>query len=83
MKDEEFKDYVFKEISYRNIEGEGNLIKAGNATIIGEAKVIIEEDSHEGVKVVLKKDQHDNIKEIKFICTCGETKSVLLDYSDE
>lgn len=83
MKDEEFKDYTFKEISHRVVEGGGNIIKAEDAKIVGVAKVALEQESHDGVKIVLKKDHEDNIKEIKFICTCGETKSVILDYSDE
>lgn len=79
---EEFKDNTYKEISYRNIDGSGNLIKAQDAQIVGSAKISIEEDSHDGVKIVLKKDEHENIKEIKFVCSCGETKSVILDYND-
>ncbi len=79
---EDFKDEVFKDISYRNISGNGNVIKAKDAVIKGFAKIAIEEDSHGGVKIVLKKDDQDNIKEIKFICSCGETKSVILDYSE-
>jgi len=80
---EEFQEQTFKEISYRSISGSGNMIKADDAKIIGTAKISIEEDSHEGVKIILKKDANENIKEIKFVCTCGETKSVILDYSAE
>ncbi len=79
----EFKDQLYQEINYRDIKGGGNLIKAKDATLGGMAKITIEEESHEGVKIVLKKDADDNIKEIKFICSCGETKSVLLDYTEE
>lgn len=79
----EFNDYIFKEISYRISDRKGNLIKAKDAKIVGTAKISVEEESHDGVKVILKKDGNDNIKEIKFVCSCGETKSVLLDYSDE
>ncbi len=79
----EFNDYIFKEISYRISDRKGNLIKAKDAKIVGTAKISVEEESHDGVKVILKKDENDNIKEIKFVCSCGETKSVLLDYSDE
>lgn len=83
MKESEFQDHTYREISYRENERQGNLIKSDNANIKGLIKITTEEDSHDGVKIVLKKDQHDNIKEIKFICSCGETKSVILDYSDE
>ena len=79
---EEFKDNTYKEISYRNVDGSGNLIKSKDAQIIGAAKISIEEDSHDGVKIILKKDEQENIKEIKFVCSCGETKSVILDYSE-
>ncbi len=81
--EEEFKDSVFKEISYRDIDANGNVIKGDKAKIVGLAKISIEEDSHGGVKLILKKDANDNIKEIKFVCSCGETKSVILDYSEE
>jgi hypothetical protein len=79
---EEFEDQSYKDISYRNISGDGNLIKAKDASVKGIAKITLEEDSHGGVKIILKKDDQDNIKEIKFVCSCGETKSVLLDYSE-
>lgn len=82
MKEDEFKDYEYKEISYRNIDKSGNLVKAEDAKIVGMAKIALEQESNDGVKVVLVKDQEDNIKEIKFICSCGETKSVILDYSE-
>lgn len=79
---EEFEDQTYKEISYRNISGDGNLIKAKDASVKGVIKISLEEESHGGVKIILKKDDQDNIKEIKFVCSCGETKSVLLDYSE-
>lgn len=80
--DSEFQDDTFKEINYRTLSGDGNLIKAEDAKIVGVAKITIDQDIHSGVKIVLKKDSDDNIKEIKFICSCGETKSVLLDYDE-
>ena len=79
---EDFQDIVYREISFSRIVG-SNLIKSEDSEITGSAKISIEEDSHEGVKIILKKDDADNIKEIKFVCTCGETKSVILDYNDE
>ncbi|MFZ1290303.1 MAG: hypothetical protein WAR79_09435, partial [Melioribacteraceae bacterium] len=60
-----------------------NLITSEDVEIIGTSKISIEEESHEGIKIILNKDENDNIKEIKFVCSCGETKSVLLDYSEE
>lgn len=82
MKDEEFKDQEFIEINHRSVKEGGNVIKSKDVEILGTAKISIEQDQHDGVKIVLKKDAQENIKEIKFICTCGETKSVLLDYSE-
>lgn len=82
MKEEEFQDQEYIEISHRSLRDGGNVIKAKDVEITGVAKISIEQDSHEGVKIILKKDAQENIKEIKFVCTCGETKSVLLDYSE-
>ncbi|HEX2869579.1 MAG TPA: hypothetical protein VHO03_21220 [Ignavibacteriales bacterium] len=76
-----FEDYVFNEISYVP-KRSGNLIKGNEAKISGNIKVSVEEDSHDGVKIIVKKDRNENIKEIKFVCTCGQTKSILLDYSE-
>ena len=36
----------------------------------------------EGVRVLLKKDSNDSIKELKFVCSCGQTKTIILDYSE-
>lgn len=80
MKDD-FEEYMFREISHFP-KTSGSLIKSKEAEISGIVKVSVEEDSHDGVKIVLKKDKNDNIKEIKFVCTCGQTKSILLDYSE-
>ncbi len=80
---EEFEDMSYKEISYRDVPKSGSVIKSSDVSIIGIAKISIEEDSSDGVKIILKKDEHDNIKEIKFVCSCGETKSLMLDYAAE
>lgn len=81
MKDD-FKEYTFREFDFNSKNGGSNLIKSGKAEINGTCKISVEEESHGGVKIVLKKDGQDNIKEIKFVCSCGLTKSVLLDYTD-
>ncbi len=78
-----FEESVYREISYRESGLVDNVIRAEDVKLIGVTKIDVEEDVHEGVKIILKKDINDNIKEIKFVCSCGETKSVLLDYSDE
>jgi hypothetical protein len=78
-----FNEEIYKEISYNNSAINGNVIHADDIEVIGTSKITIEEESHEGVRIVLNKDSEDNIKEIKFVCSCGETKSVLLDYNEE
>lgn len=79
---EQFEEYVFRELSVPGSKNTGNLIKASDAKIHGNVKVAVEEDSDEGVKIILKKDAQDNIKEIKFVCTCGQSKSIILDYNE-
>ena len=78
-----FNEEIYKEISFSNKAIKGTVISSDEVEIIGTSKITIEEESHEGVRIVLNKDSNDNIKEIKFVCSCGETKSVLLDYNEE
>ncbi len=47
---------------------------------MGKTKISFEEDENEKVKIILKKDADDTVKELKFVCSCGETKSIILDY---
>ncbi len=77
-----FENYVFTEIDLQGMNSK-NIIKSKDVNILGKAVISIEEEGHEGVKIILKKDDKENIKEIKFVCSCGETKSVILDYSEE
>ena len=79
---ESFENYVFTEIDFKGTSSK-NIIKSQDVNILGKAVISIEEEGHEGVKIILKKDDKENIKEIKFVCSCGETKSVILDYSEE
>jgi hypothetical protein len=78
-----FEEPIFREIDKNSDLTSGNIIKAEKISITGKTKITIEEESHEGVKFVMKKDTNDQIKEIKFICSCGQTKSLILDYSEE
>jgi predicted FMN-binding regulatory protein PaiB len=78
----EFKEIPYDEITYREEGRVGNLVKAESAKIDGKAKISINHDDADDVKVIIKKDENDNIKEIKFVCSCGQTKSVMLDYSE-
>ncbi len=79
----EFEEPIFREIEKSSSNTSGNVIKSGKVAMSGKTKITIEEESHEGVKFIIKKDSNDEIKEIKFICSCGQTKSLMLDYSDE
>lgn len=77
---EEFQESLYKEIEF--VRKHKGVIKSSEAKITGKSKVSVEEESHNGVKIVVKKDENDSIKEIKFICSCGKTKSIILDYSE-
>jgi len=77
---EVFEESLYKEIEFaKNRKG---VIKSSQAKVIGKTKISIEEESHNGVKIVVKKDEKDTVKEIKFICSCGKTKSIVLDYNE-
>ena len=78
-----FNEEIFKEVTFNGSSRNGNILTSDEIEIVGSRKITIEDESHEGVKIVLNKDSNDNIKEIKFVCSCGETKTVLLDYSEE
>lgn len=78
--EEEFKDLTYREIETGQTSG--NIIKKEKAQITGITKISVEEESEEGVKIILKKDAHDNIQEIKFVCSCGQTKTIVLDYNE-
>ncbi len=77
-----FDDATYKELSCDTSSLGNNVISAEDLKIVGTTKISIEEETHEGVKIILNKDENDNIKEIKFVCSCGETKSVILDYNE-
>ncbi len=78
-----FNEEIYREISYNESALKGNVITSDSVEVIGTSKITVEEETHEGVRIVLNKDANDNIKEIKFVCSCGETKSVILDYNEE
>jgi len=79
---EDFLEPIYDELSPVR-SGLSNVIKASDIKITGNTKISVEEDSQDGVNIFLKKDANDNIQEIKFICSCGKTKSIILDYSDQ
>ena len=77
----DFIETIFNEY-YDRKSSKSKIIKKNEAKISGKTKVSVEEESFDGVKIILKKDDLDNLKEIKFICSCGQTKSIMLDYSE-
>lgn len=77
-----FEDVLFKDIFSKNKQNTGNLLKSEDVEIKGTSKITIEDDEMDGIRVILKKDANDSIKEIKFVCSCGQTKSIILDYSE-
>ncbi len=78
-----FEDALVKDIYSKNSLRSGNLIKAADIEFKGVAKITLESDDQDDVKIYLKKDANDAVKEIKFVCSCGQTKSIVLDYSEE
>ena len=77
-----FEEPVFREVKSDPANSSGNYIRKEMARFVGKTKITIEEESHQGVKVILKKDEDESIKEIKFVCSCGQTKSILLNYTE-
>ena len=78
----DFKDIVYREVNLENLGNRSNVIKKEDANFVGKTKIAVEEENHEGVKIIVKKDDTDNVREIKFVCSCGQTKSIILDYSE-
>jgi len=77
-----FEEPLFREFNLNEENSKKGIIKSSKTEMVGKTKVCVEEESHGGVKIVLKKDQNDSIKEIKFICSCGQSKTIILDYSE-
>lgn len=76
------QEMLFEVISSNGLKKKKNVIKSEEIQIEGKTKISFEEDDIDGIKIVLNKDENNNVCEIKFICTCGQTKSILLDYSE-
>jgi hypothetical protein len=77
-----FEEPLFREFIFKEDSSDMGVIKSYKTEITGKTKVSVEEESYEGVKIVLKKDEGDSVKEIKFICSCGQSKTIILDYSE-
>jgi hypothetical protein len=76
------EDAIFNSVTCISGSRKSGLIKAEDVQISGSLKICFEEDHSEGIKIVIIKDADNNIKEIKFICSCGQTKALSLDYSE-
>ncbi|MCA2005484.1 MAG: hypothetical protein LDL01_06760 [Ignavibacterium sp.] len=71
---------MFEVIKSNGLKNGRNVIKSEELQLEGKTKISFEEDDIDGIKIVLNKDENNNVREIKFICSCGQTKSIILDY---
>jgi len=74
------QEMLFEVIKSNGLKNGKNVIKSEELQLEGKTKISFEEDDIEGIKIVLNKDENNNVREIKFICSCGQTKSIILDY---
>ena len=77
-----FAENTYREVISNNSSKSGNIIKKHEVHSSGQTKVEFHEEHDDSVKILLKKDENDQVQEIKFVCSCGETKSIKLDYND-
>lgn len=77
-----FTENTYREVLTGNRKNPGNVIKKNKVSTVGETKIEFHEEADDSVKILLKKDENDQVQEIKFVCSCGETKSITLDYND-
>lgn len=77
----EFEEQTFSEFFIEESK-KNNVIKSNDSVLKGKTKISIEEEGVDGVKFILKKDENDILKEIKFVCSCGQTKTIILDYNE-
>ena len=77
-----FEDVSLRDVFVNNKSKTGNLLKSDEVNIKGSLKIACEDDDIDGIRILLKKDVNDSIKEIKFVCSCGQTKTIILDYSE-
>jgi hypothetical protein len=74
---EEMKFEIF---NTEGLSSKKRVIKGEQTKVVGKVMVSFEEDALDNVKIILNKDDNNNIREIKFVCSCGHTKSLILDY---
>lgn len=76
------QEMLFEIINSNGLKSGKNVIKSEELHLEGKTKIAFEEDDIDGIKIVLNKDENNNVREIKFICSCGQTKSIILDYGE-
>jgi len=76
------QEMLFEKINSNGLKSGKNVIKSEELQLEGTTKISFEEDDIDGIKIVLSKDENNNVREIKFICSCGQTKSIILDYGE-
>jgi hypothetical protein len=76
------QEMLFEKINSNGLKSGKNVIKSEELQLEGKTKISFEEDDIDGIKIVLSKDENNNVREIKFICSCGQTKSIILDYGE-
>ncbi|MFN3872138.1 MAG: hypothetical protein ACK4R9_03970 [Ignavibacterium sp.] len=76
------QEMLFEVINSNGLKSGKNVIKSEELHLEGKTKISFEEDEIDGIKIVLNKDENNNVREIKFICSCGQTKSIILDYGE-
>ncbi|WP_297844556.1 hypothetical protein [Ignavibacterium sp.] len=76
------QEMLFEVINSNGLKSGKNVIKSEELQLEGKTKISFEEDDIDGIKIVLNKDENNNVREIKFICSCGQTKSIILDYGE-
>ena len=77
-----FVENTYREVLNSSKTNSGNIIKKDKIDYIGNTKIEFHDEHDDSVKVLLKKDQNDQVQEIKFVCSCGETKTIRLDYNE-
>ncbi len=76
------QEMLFEIINSNGLKSGTNVIKSEELELEGKTKISFEKDDIDGIKIVLNKDENNNVREIKFICSCGQTKSIILDYGE-
>jgi len=60
----------------------GNIIKAGHISIVGKEKVGVLSDANDDPIVVLHKEE-ERVTSAEFVCKCGRSVVLHLDYEQE